>query len=104
VDLPTHPYWVILVNLWSSLNGCLLRLTMTEPDVVEGAFVNLPGAFMPLRAPAPRPRRGATRPVAQGGPQRLGTPSSQLLHLAVHLELFPKELPVTWRAQRPAKP
>ncbi len=32
-----------------SLDGRLLRLTLTEPDVVEGSFVNLPGAFMPLR-------------------------------------------------------
>jgi hypothetical protein len=38
-----------LVDLRGSLASSLLRLTATDHEVVEGSFLNLPGAFMPMR-------------------------------------------------------
>ncbi|MGH9059392.1 MAG: hypothetical protein ACRDZY_07775, partial [Acidimicrobiales bacterium] len=43
------PGGVIIVDLRGSLAGSLLRLTATDAGLVEGPFLNLPGAFMPLR-------------------------------------------------------
>ena len=48
---------VIVVDLRGSLEGCLLRLTKTDSDVVEGSFLNLPGAFMPMRTRLDSPHR-----------------------------------------------
>ncbi|MGH3696261.1 MAG: hypothetical protein ACRDRX_20085 [Pseudonocardiaceae bacterium] len=50
---------------------------MTEPHVVEGAFVNLPGAFMPLRTRLNSPHRDGenwTVVLDQRNPQRGTTP------------------------------
>ncbi len=76
------PGGVIVVDLRGSLDGCLLRLTTTDPDVVEGSFVNLPGAFMPLRT-----RRDSTHRdgenwevvLDQRNPQRGSTPVNPAL-------------------------
>jgi hypothetical protein len=38
----------IIVDMRGSLNGSLARLTAVD-DTVEGSFLNLPGAFMPMR-------------------------------------------------------
>jgi protein-L-isoaspartate(D-aspartate) O-methyltransferase len=43
------PGGVIVVDLRGSLADSLLRLTAIDREVVEGAFLNLPGAFMPMR-------------------------------------------------------
>jgi protein-L-isoaspartate(D-aspartate) O-methyltransferase len=51
------PGGVILVDLRGSLTGSLLQLTMTDSDVVEGSFLNLPGAFMPMRTRLDSPHR-----------------------------------------------
>lgn len=51
------PGGVIVVDLRGSLDGCLLRLTMTGHSVVEGSFLGLPGAFMPLRTRLDSPHR-----------------------------------------------
>ncbi|MGH3912150.1 MAG: methyltransferase domain-containing protein [Pseudonocardiaceae bacterium] len=48
---------VIVVDLRGSIDGCLLRLTKTEHDAVEGLFLNLPGAFMPMRTRLSSPHR-----------------------------------------------
>jgi protein-L-isoaspartate(D-aspartate) O-methyltransferase len=44
------PGGVIVVDLRGSLAGSLLRLTALDRELVEGSFLNLPGAFMPMRA------------------------------------------------------
>ncbi|MGH3696321.1 MAG: hypothetical protein ACRDRX_20385, partial [Pseudonocardiaceae bacterium] len=51
------PGGAIVVNLRGSLDGSLIRLTMTDSDVVEGSFLNLPGAFMPMRTRLDSPHR-----------------------------------------------
>jgi protein-L-isoaspartate O-methyltransferase len=51
------PDGVIVVNLRGSLDGSLLRLSTTDSDVVEGSFLNLPGAFMPMRTRLDSPHR-----------------------------------------------
>lgn len=51
------PGGVIVVDLRGSLEGSLLRLTMTDSDVVEGLFLTLPGAFMPMRTRLDSPHR-----------------------------------------------
>lgn len=48
---------IILVDLRGSLAGSLLRLTAIDRDVVEGSFLNLPGAFMPMRTRSDSPHR-----------------------------------------------
>lgn len=71
------PGGVVIVDLRGSLDGRLLRLTMTEPDVVEGSFVNLPGAFMPLRTRLDSPHRDDESwdvVLDQRNPQRGTTP------------------------------
>ncbi len=76
------PTGAILVDLRGSLNGGLLRLTMTEPDVVEGSFVNLPGSFMPLRTRLDSPHRdGESWDVVldQRNPQQGTTPVNPAL-------------------------
>jgi protein-L-isoaspartate O-methyltransferase len=55
------PGGVVVVDLRGSLDGALLRLTMTGSDVVEGSFLNLPGAFMPLRTRLDSPHRDGER-------------------------------------------
>jgi protein-L-isoaspartate(D-aspartate) O-methyltransferase len=56
------PDGVIVVDLRGSLAGSLLRLTMTDSDIVEGSFLNLPGAFMPMRT-----RLGSPTATARAG-------------------------------------
>jgi protein-L-isoaspartate O-methyltransferase len=76
------PTGAIVVDLRGSLTGCLLRLTMTERDVAEGAFVNLPGAFMPLRTQLDSPHRdGESWDVVldQRNPQQGTTPLNPAL-------------------------
>lgn len=71
------PGGVIIVDLRGSLSGSLLRLTAIDPEVVEGAFVNLPGAFMPLRTQLESPYRDGERwdqIFDQRNPQRGTTP------------------------------
>ncbi|MHA6783205.1 hypothetical protein ACVGOW_19725 [Pseudonocardia saturnea] len=48
---------MIVVDLRGSLVGALTRLHRTAEDRVEGAFLDLPGAFMPLRARLDSPHR-----------------------------------------------
>jgi protein-L-isoaspartate(D-aspartate) O-methyltransferase len=76
------PAGVIVVDLRGSLTGCLLRLTMTEPDVVEGSFLALPGAFMPMRTRLDSPHRdGESWDVVldQRNPQQGTTPVNPAL-------------------------
>lgn len=66
------PGGVIVVDLRGSLSGGLVRLAKTGEDVVEGPFLDLPGAFMPLRARHDSPHRdGETwdQPLNQINPQ-----------------------------------
>ena len=51
------PGGVIVVDLRGSLDGSLLRLTALDSDVVEGWFLKLPGAFMPMRTRLDSPHR-----------------------------------------------
>ncbi|MGB8963957.1 MAG: methyltransferase domain-containing protein [Pseudonocardiaceae bacterium] len=51
------PDGVIVADLRGSLTGSLLRLTTIDHEVVEGAFLNLPGAFMPMRTRLHSPHR-----------------------------------------------
>ncbi len=55
------PGGVIVADLRGGLAGSLLRLTATgadaEVETVEGRFLDLPGAFMPLRARTGSPHR-----------------------------------------------
>jgi protein-L-isoaspartate O-methyltransferase len=55
------PRGVIVADLRGSLAGSLLRLTAVESDVVEGTFLNLPGAFMPMRTHVDGPHRDGER-------------------------------------------
>lgn len=48
---------VIVVDLRGSLAGGLTRLHRTADDRVDGPFLDLPGAFMPLRARLDSPHR-----------------------------------------------
>ena len=76
------PTGTIVVDLRGGLTGCLLRLTVTEPDVVQGSFVNLPGAFMPLRTRLDSPHRdGESWDVVldQRNPQHGTTPVNPAL-------------------------
>jgi protein-L-isoaspartate(D-aspartate) O-methyltransferase len=71
------PGGTIVVDLRGSLDGSLLRLTMTESDVVEGAFLNLPGAFMPMRTRLDSPHRDGeswNQVLDQRNPQQGTTP------------------------------
>ncbi len=51
------PGGVIVIDLRGSLAGSLLRLSAIDPEVVEGTFLNLPGAFMPMRTRLDSPHR-----------------------------------------------
>jgi protein-L-isoaspartate(D-aspartate) O-methyltransferase len=76
------PAGAIVVDLRGSLDGCLLRLTMTERDVVEGAFVNLPGSFMPMRTRLDSPHRDGEswdQVLDQRNPQQGTTPVNPAL-------------------------
>lgn len=76
------PDGAIIVDLRGSLGGGLLRLTMTERDVVEGAFVNLPGAFMPMRTRLDSPHRDGEswdQVLDQRNPQQGMTPVNPAL-------------------------
>lgn len=55
------PGGVIVVDLRGSLAGSLLRLTALDCDVVEGTFLNLPGAFMSMRTHVDNPHRDGER-------------------------------------------
>lgn len=72
------PGGVIVVNLRGSLDGSLLRLTMTDSDVVEGSFLNLLGAFMPMRTRLDSPHRDGENwdqvLLDQRNPQQTTTP------------------------------
>lgn len=97
------PDGVIVVDLRGSLDGCLLRLVMTEPDVVEGSFVNLPGAFMPLRTRLDSPHRDSESwdvVLDQRNPQR-GTTSLDPTLVAENTSLrFMTQLHLTGRRLR----
>ena len=76
------PAGAIVVDLRGSLDGCLLRLTMTERDTVEGSFLNLPGAFMPLRTRLDSPHRDGEswdQVLDQRNPQQGTTPVNPAL-------------------------
>lgn len=63
---------VIVVDLRGSLAGALTRLHRTAEDRVEGAFLDLPGAFVPLRARLDSPHRDGEnwdRPLDMINPQ-----------------------------------
>lgn len=47
----------IVADLRGSLSGSIARLTATGSDVVEGHFLSLPGAFMPMRTRLTSPYR-----------------------------------------------
>ncbi|MFN2495170.1 MAG: methyltransferase domain-containing protein [Pseudonocardiaceae bacterium] len=67
----------IVVDLRGSLDGSLLRVTAIDRDVVEGSFLNLPGAFMPLRTRRDSPHRDGEswdQVLDQRNPQRGTTP------------------------------
>jgi protein-L-isoaspartate(D-aspartate) O-methyltransferase len=71
------PGGVIVVDLRGSLAGSLLRLTAIDHEVVEGTFLNLPGAFMPMRTRLDSPHRNGEswdRVFDQCNPQRGMTP------------------------------
>jgi protein-L-isoaspartate O-methyltransferase len=71
------PGGVIVVDLRGSLDGSLLRLTRIDDDVAEGSFLNLPGAFMPMRTRLDSPHRDGEswdRVLDQRNPQRGTTP------------------------------
>ncbi len=71
------PGGVIIGDLRGSLAGSLVRLTAVDREVVEGALLNLPGAFMPLRAQVDSPYRNNERwdhlVFDQRNPQRTTT-------------------------------
>ncbi|MGQ0776566.1 MAG: methyltransferase domain-containing protein [Pseudonocardiales bacterium] len=67
----------IVVDLRGSLDGSLVRVTAIDSDVVEGAFLNLPGAFMPMRTRLDSPHRDGEswdQVFDQRNPQRGVTP------------------------------
>ncbi|MGI9002145.1 MAG: methyltransferase domain-containing protein, partial [Pseudonocardia sp.] len=51
------PGGIIVTDLRGSLDGALIRLTAVSSDVVEGRFLTLPGAFMPMRTRLDSPHR-----------------------------------------------
>ncbi|MGH3702598.1 MAG: methyltransferase domain-containing protein [Pseudonocardiaceae bacterium] len=68
---------IILVDLRGSLAGSLLRLTALDREVVEGSFLNLPGAFMPMRTRSASPHRDGeswNQVFDQRNPQRGTSP------------------------------
>ena len=71
------PGGIIIVDLRGSLAGSLLRLTALDPDIVEGTFQDLPGAFMPMRTRVDSPHRDGEswdQVFDQRNPQRTTTP------------------------------
>ncbi len=71
------PGGIIIVDLRGSLSGSLLRLTAIDREVVEGAFLNLPGAFMPMRTHLDSPHRNGEswdQVFDHRNPQRTSTP------------------------------
>ena len=71
------PGGVIVVDLRGSLAGSLLRLTAIDREIVEGAFLNLPGAFMPMRTRSDSPHRNGEKwdqVFDHRNPQRVTTP------------------------------
>jgi protein-L-isoaspartate(D-aspartate) O-methyltransferase len=71
------PGGIIVVDLRGSLAGSLLRLTAIDREVVEGAFLNLPGAFMPMRTRSDSPHRNGEKwdqVFDHRNPQRVTTP------------------------------
>jgi protein-L-isoaspartate(D-aspartate) O-methyltransferase len=74
------PGGAIVVNLRGSLAGSLLRLAMAGSDVVEGSFLDLPGAFMPMRTQLDSPHRDGENwdqvLLDQRNPQQATTPEN----------------------------
>ncbi len=71
------PDGAIIADLRGSLSGSLVRLTSVDDDVAEGRFLDLPGAFMPMRTRLDNPlRNGETwdQVLDQRNPQRRTTP------------------------------
>ncbi|MGH4014580.1 MAG: methyltransferase domain-containing protein [Pseudonocardiaceae bacterium] len=67
----------IVADLRGSLSGSLVGLTAVDDDVTEGRFLDLPGAFMPMRTRLDSPLRdGETweQVLDQRNPQRRTTP------------------------------
>jgi protein-L-isoaspartate(D-aspartate) O-methyltransferase len=85
------PGGVVVVDLRGSLAGGLARLVKKTEDAVQGPFLGLPGAFMPMRTRLASPHRDGEdwdRPLDQINPQYgvtstdpalLGDPSLLLL-------------------------
>ncbi|MGH3800484.1 MAG: methyltransferase domain-containing protein, partial [Pseudonocardiaceae bacterium] len=76
------PGGAIVVDVRGSLAGSLLRLTRTERDLVEGAFLNLPGAFMPMRTRLDSPHRDGEsweQVLDQRNPHQATTPVNPAL-------------------------
>lgn len=71
------PGGVIIADLRGSLSGSLVWLTLVDDDVAEGRFLDLPGAFMPMRPRLDSPLRdGETwdQVLDECNPQRRTTP------------------------------
>jgi protein-L-isoaspartate O-methyltransferase len=51
------PGGMILTDLRGSLDGALVRLSSTDDDTVQGRFLNVPAAFMPMRIAVDSPCR-----------------------------------------------
>ena len=71
------PGGVIVVDLRGSIDGSLLRLTAVDSDVAQGVFLNLPGAFMPMRTRLDSPHRHGEswdQMLDQRNPQQGTTP------------------------------
>ncbi len=95
---------VIVTDLRGSLAGGLVRLTRTDEeddDVVEGSFLGVAGAFMPLRGALGSPHRDGEvwdRPLDMINPQRgltvadPGLLAEDGLRLVVQLHLAGKRL------------
>lgn len=100
----THlaPGGVIVTDLRGSLAGGLVRLTRSDDDdVVEGPFLGVAGAFMPLRGAVDSPHRDGEvwdRPLDMINPQRGLTVTDPALlaeeglRLVVQLQLGGKRL------------
>lgn len=71
------PSGAIVADLRGSLTGSLVRVSTTDSGTVEGPFLNLPGAFMPLRTQLGSPHRDGEswdQVLDQRNPQRGTTP------------------------------
>ena len=97
------PDGIIVVDLRGSIDGCLLRLSKTEHDVVEGSFLNLPGAFMPMRTRLGSPHRDGEswdQVLDQRNPQQGDTPLNPALVTENRSLLFMVQLHLAGRRLR----